>query len=134
MNQFRVFKIAVVLVACFSAILMASMYGDALTSPQMNLSSDNASTNTPDASNAVPRDMASPRGQLLYENHCTICHDSGAHIRERSKARSLTDIRQQVYRWSQQLDLEWSRAEINDVANFLNQHFYHFSSGGTNSD
>ena len=35
------------------------------------------------------------RGRLLYENHCTTCHTSVAHIRAGRKAPSLDEIRKQ---------------------------------------
>ena len=65
-----------------------------------------------------------PRGKLLYENHCTGCHDSTAHIRADHKAKSIEDIRHWVERWSTDLALKWKSDEINDVVNYLNDEFY----------
>ncbi len=66
------------------------------------------------------------RGQLLYENHCTVCHTSVAHVREQRIAHSVDDIRKQVLRWSGQLNLEWRAEEVADVVEYLNSNYYHF--------
>ena len=69
------------------------------------------------------------RGQLLYENHCTSCHESTVYIRERRRARSLNDVRGWAVHWSNHLKLNWGAEEVDDVVRFLNGKFYRFSSG-----
>ena len=64
------------------------------------------------------------RGQLLYENHCTSCHDSRAHVRDNRRAKSLTDVRQWVVRWSDHLALNWGSDERNDVADYVFGRYY----------
>jgi len=64
------------------------------------------------------------RGRLLYENHCLSCHESGVHIRENHKARSLHDVYLQVVRWSADQKLAWRSSETNDVAQYLYRTFY----------
>lgn len=66
------------------------------------------------------------RGELLYENHCTSCHESIVHIRENRRARSVADLRGWVARWSAELKLNWSDEEIDAVAEFLANRFYKF--------
>lgn len=66
------------------------------------------------------------RGRLLYENHCTTCHTSTAHIRAKRAAHSLGDIRKQVLRWSGQLELQWRAEEVRDVVEYLNRTYYGF--------
>jgi mono/diheme cytochrome c family protein len=66
------------------------------------------------------------RGELLYENHCTGCHESIVHIRENRRARSVADVRGWVARWSAELKLNWSGEEIDAVAEFLSNRFYKF--------
>lgn len=127
MSRFHVAKIILGMLACFSTATLANVLNNDPASSQISTSPHKAPKN-------IPTPVSNNRGQLLYENHCTVCHDSSAHIRERSKARSLADIRQWVYRWSQQLNLEWTWAEINDVADFLNQRFYQYPSADVNSD
>lgn len=66
------------------------------------------------------------RGQLLYENHCTDCHESIIHIRDERKARSSADIRAQILRWQDVLNLSWTPQEVEDVLGFLNDRYYHY--------
>ncbi len=66
------------------------------------------------------------RGQLLYENHCTGCHESQAHVRESRKADTRAALRTQIDRWRLVLDLSWSDGEIDDVLQYLNQRYYRF--------
>lgn len=64
------------------------------------------------------------RGQLLYENHCMVCHTSVVHVRENRKANSREEIQAWIRRWQKELALNWEPGEIDDVAEFLNQRFY----------
>ena len=64
------------------------------------------------------------RGRMLYENHCTSCHVSTVHVRERHKARTLQDIEVQVRRWAHEQQLGWSEAEILAVRQFLQLQYY----------
>ena len=64
------------------------------------------------------------RGQLLYENHCMVCHTSVVHVREQRKASSREDIQAWIRRWQKELALNWEPGEIDDVAEFLNQRYY----------
>lgn len=67
------------------------------------------------------------RGRLLYENHCGVCHTSKIHQREKRAAKNLDGIRFQVNRWQTHLKLQWNQQEIADVANFVNDEYYHYS-------
>lgn len=67
------------------------------------------------------------RGRALYENHCLECHESKVHIRNRTKVRSLADLRAQVSRWSVEVGLKWSFDEIDDVMSYLNSRYYHYA-------
>ena len=64
------------------------------------------------------------RGQLLYENHCMVCHTSVVHVREQRKASSREEIQAWIFRWQKELALNWEPGEIDDVAEFLNQRYY----------
>jgi len=68
------------------------------------------------------------RGQLLYENHCTVCHASVVHLRTDRRAQSLPEIRTGVMHWSGYLKLRWGKEEVDDVVNHLNRQFYKFES------
>jgi len=71
-------------------------------------------------------DMEKPRGQLLYETHCNACHGTSVHSRNPRKAKSIGDIKHWVTRWSKELKLDWSSADIDDVAKHVNSKYYHF--------
>ena len=68
------------------------------------------------------------RGQLLYENHCTVCHTSVVHVRERRKAASREDIQSWIRRWQTELGLQWGATEVDDVAEYLNDRYYRLKS------
>lgn len=69
---------------------------------------------------------AKSRGQLLYDNHCTTCHESMVHIRSQRQVKSLPELRYQVARWAAYAKLRWSKDEIEEVARHLNTRFYQF--------
>jgi hypothetical protein len=66
------------------------------------------------------------RGQLLYENHCTTCHTSTAHIREQRKVKSPAELRAFIQRWSGEIKLTWSAEELSDIYQHLNNRYYKF--------
>lgn len=57
---------------------------------------------------------------------CKSCHEEWAHSRANHKAKSLADVRRRTAAWSTHGGLDWSSEEIDDVAEYLNVHFYHF--------
>lgn len=65
-------------------------------------------------------------GEALYENHCTTCHASTVHIRERRQAQNLDAIRSWVIRWASVEELDWTREEVDSVTEYLNQRYYGF--------
>jgi len=68
------------------------------------------------------------RGQLLYENHCTVCHTSVVHVREGRKATSREEIQTWIQRWRKELGLQWGTVEVDDVTEYLNGRYYQFES------
>ncbi|OGT81341.1 MAG: hypothetical protein A3H91_13420 [Gammaproteobacteria bacterium RIFCSPLOWO2_02_FULL_61_13] len=66
------------------------------------------------------------QGEMLYQNHCTECHESTIHVRERTKVGTLADLKAYVRKWSDYKELGWSDAERNAVGEYVNQHFYGF--------
>lgn len=71
--------------------------------------------------------QANPRGQMLYENHCRVCHNSIVHIRENRKVKKLSDIYYWANRWSNHLKLSWTKEDLDEVVKFLNKKFYTLS-------
>lgn len=72
--------------------------------------------------------LAPERGRLLYENHCTTCHESVVHVRERRRAGSLAALESWVRHWSRELGLDWGDGEVGAVVEYLNRRFYKFDS------
>lgn len=68
------------------------------------------------------------RGKLLYQNHCTSCHESTIHIRAKKLVESPKDLLYQVNRWQNNLGLGWGEQDINDVSTHLNHSYYRFNS------
>jgi hypothetical protein len=66
------------------------------------------------------------RGRMLYENHCTSCHESVVHIRDDRQATSLGEVYWQTTRWALERKLDWRYEEVNDVTRYLNKRFYQF--------
>jgi cytochrome c5 len=69
------------------------------------------------------------RGQQLYENHCTSCHESTVYIRERRRAKTFADVRGWTVHWSKELKLNWGQEEVDDVVRYLNGQFYRYAPG-----
>jgi cytochrome c2 len=67
------------------------------------------------------------RGQALYENHCTSCHDVTVHTRDKRRAASVEDLRQFVLTWSFHGGLDWTSEEVDDVVDSINRRFYGFT-------
>jgi len=76
----------------------------------------------PESQPVVP--ATGSRGQMLYENHCQVCHTSVVHVREKRHARSLKDLEYWVKRWSGEFNPAWSADEISDVVDYLNRRYY----------
>ncbi|HLT27481.1 MAG TPA: hypothetical protein VK047_12420 [Zeimonas sp.] len=77
----------------------------------------------------VPPAEAAPvesLGAALYESRCTGCHERSVHSREPRRAGSFDHIRAYVYRWDRFLGGSWRRDEIDAVAQYLNERYYHF--------
>ena len=67
------------------------------------------------------------RGQALYENHCMSCHEATVHMRETRRATSVAELRKWVASWSFHASLDWTSEEIDDVADFMERRYYHFT-------
>jgi hypothetical protein len=69
---------------------------------------------------------AQSRGQILYENHCLVCHESTVHIRQCHKVRTMNDLRAWVTLWAGELHLDWGSPEAEEVVRHLNRRYYRF--------
>jgi mono/diheme cytochrome c family protein len=69
---------------------------------------------------------AQSRGQLLYSTHCISCHTSQVHWRDDKIAQDWGSLKGQVRRWQGNASLQWTEADIAEVARHLNDTIYHF--------
>jgi len=74
--------------------------------------------------------LPAARGQLLYENHCSTCHDQQVHWRGKKLVRDWDSLRAQVRRWQDAAQLGWRNEEIDQVARHLNDTIYRFPNTG----
>jgi mono/diheme cytochrome c family protein len=66
------------------------------------------------------------RGKLLYETSCNECHTKSVSQRANRKAKSASDIRQSVTRWETYKRYHWSKEDVDDVTQYLNERFYKY--------
>lgn len=66
------------------------------------------------------------RGELLYTTHCASCHSERLHERDKSKIRSLADLRDEVARWVPQTKHRFTLDEREDVVEYLNRMHYKY--------
>ena len=69
---------------------------------------------------------ASTLGRMLYENHCTSCHESQVHIRERRKATNYRELGHLVNQRADWLNLGWTELEKQEVMKYLNERYYRY--------
>lgn len=67
------------------------------------------------------------RGQALYQNHCTSCHDVSVHTRNTRQVQNRGDLQLYISTWSYHAQLDWSREEIVDVIDYLDHSYYRFT-------
>lgn len=72
-----------------------------------------------------PEETLNSRGRLLYENHCTRCHETSVHARIPGRITTLDELNQWVEKWATLQNLGWQQDDIHDVAEYLNHEYYH---------
>jgi len=68
------------------------------------------------------------RGELLYSVNCGGCHATEVHWRNKKLATNSGRLRAEVRRWKVNAGLDWSEADVIEVAHYLDAAFYHFPS------
>jgi len=119
MNRF-VYLSVLILVVIFLSSLLANMQTN-------NPGSGDNATSSNEKPEIIHVPEVTDRGQLLHENHCMACHNDSVNSRNNTKAHSVDDIRQWVVHWSKHLELEWEKHDVDEVTNFLNRRYYHFT-------
>ena len=123
MNRYA-YMFVLIAIVVFIGVSLANMQVDNPRSNNNTASSKKESeiTHTP-----VVTERVTDRGQLLYENHCTACHEKSVHSRKHYKANSINDIHQWVIRWSKNLELDWTNNDVDIVTDYINRRFYQFN-------
>jgi len=71
-------------------------------------------------------------GKILYEQHCTRCHDSRVFTRPDHRIRSLEALKIQVKRCELNVPVNWPQQDVDDVVAYLDASFYKF--GGASGE
>lgn len=79
------------------------------------------------ATPAAAQPAEASRGQLLYSLHCIECHTAQMHWRAQRRARDWSSLQAQVQRWQGEARLQWSEADVDAVARYLNDSIYRFA-------
>jgi len=78
------------------------------------------------ALNSETKVLSDARGQMLYENHCTSCHESSVYIRSRRKAKNYKEVGNWVKQRADWLNLGWGDVEKQEVMQYLNERYYKY--------
>lgn len=70
------------------------------------------------------------RGGLLYDTHCIACHRVQVHWRDQRLVNDWDSLLGQVRHWQARALLEWSDADIQEVARYLNRAVYRLPTPG----
>jgi len=74
----------------------------------------------------APRDLLQ-QGKALHDAHCLRCHDTTIYTRKDRKIHTPAELEAQVARCAAgPADVQWSQRQIDAVASYLRQDFYHF--------
>ena len=58
---------------------------------------------------------------------CDACHNATVHWRDKRLVDSWPALLHQVDRWQHNSNQRWEATDVNDVAAYLNERFYHLS-------
>ena len=64
------------------------------------------------------------QGKVLYETYCGTCHYEKLHERKATLIDTFAALKVQVAKWSLQVNRSFSLAELDDIAEYLNQSHY----------
>lgn len=85
---------------------------------------EQSGTAVPDSEAKVLSEVT--RGQMLYENHCTSCHESTVYIRTKRKAQNYKEVGNWVNQRADWLNLGWGDIEKQEVMQYLNERYYKY--------
>ena len=65
------------------------------------------------------------QGKLVYETYCGTCHYEKLHERKTTDIKTMAALEVAVAKWARQVNRSFTPAELDDVAEYLNQSHYH---------
>ena len=65
------------------------------------------------------------QGKLLYETYCGTCHYEKLHERKTTDIKTMAALEIAIAKWARQVNRSFTPAELDDVAEYLNQSHYH---------
>ncbi len=65
-------------------------------------------------------------GQELHDSNCISCHDDSVYQRRNGIIKTMAGLKTQIRRCETTLDLTWFDVELDSVAEYLNNKYYHF--------
>jgi mono/diheme cytochrome c family protein len=74
----------------------------------------------------APALAADPQqGKLVYETYCGTCHYERLHERKTTDIKTMAALEVAIAKWARQVNRSFTPAELDDVAEYLNQSHYH---------
>src|SRR6478672_464721 len=75
---------------------------------------------------AGPALAADPQqGKMLYETYCGTCHYEKLHERKTTDIKTTAALKVAVSKWSLEAKRTFTPAELDDIAEYLDQSHYH---------
>ena len=65
-------------------------------------------------------------GKSLHDENCLRCHDESKYTREDRMIKNFQQLHERIKQCELMAELTWFDEEIDDVAAYLNNQFYHF--------
>ncbi len=110
-------------VTVYQPAIAVTTDGDVIPVPYDN-GYEQSGTAVPDLQAKVLSEVT--RGQMLYENHCTSCHESMVYIRSKRKAKNYKEVANWVSQRADWLNLDWTIVEKQEVKQYLNERYYKY--------
>lgn len=64
------------------------------------------------------------QGRMLYETYCGTCHYEKLHERKATNIKSFAALKVEIEKWSRQASRRFTPAELDDIAEYLDQSHY----------
>jgi mono/diheme cytochrome c family protein len=104
-----------------AALLLVTM-----TAPGQTQEHDRARAQAQTRTQPQGQENTRNRGEALYAQHCAACHSAQTQWRGKKAAVDAATLRIQVQRWQTTAGQNWTRPDIEEVASYMNRHFYRF--------